>query len=177
MFSFPKTLIYKILITSFWLYLIYNVLFYYNPLKFTFKSIDAATTFNFFPQGWGFFTKNPKEEMFLVYKEEKGKFKKVVFENSSKENIFGFSKKVRYENMEYSFLLDAYKGEWSKLSGDHITKLQDIPINDTIKLRKKFLILKKGTYCLVKLTHIPFAWSNSNQEEFRPYEIAKIYVK
>jgi antimicrobial peptide system SdpA family protein len=174
---FSKQKFYKLTIVIFWFYLLFNILFYYNPLKFTFNTINSVKTFSFFPQGWGFFTKNPKEVMFLVYKEENGNFKKVVFENSSKENYFGFSKKIRYKNMEYSFLIDSYKGKWDKLNGDFVKKLKYIKVKDTIKLKKDFLVLTNGTYCLIKLNSIPFAWSNKNQEAFQPCEIAKIYVK
>ncbi|MBP2834092.1 SdpA family antimicrobial peptide system protein [Aquimarina sp. U1-2] len=128
-----------------------------------------------FPEGWGFFTKNPRDLLMEVYKKmENGEFKKIDVSNHSFSNAFGLSRKVRMIGYEASVISSGItQKNWvqnnSNLLQDHI--------HDSIKVIKstiKNTYLTEGEYIFKVFRPVPFVWANQNQEAFNPTKFVRI---
>ncbi len=146
-----------------------------SPLEPNFSS--KKTVFTFFPQGWGFFTRNPREKIIKLYKvDNEGKVISLIKSNSAREFYFGISKKNRLVNWEISTLIPKIpKTNWIKNQKDSLffskNKAKDTIINDFVKPSLR------GTYIVVIQERIPQAWGEYYKKIVMPYDYAKVYIK
>ncbi|MGV4439784.1 SdpA family antimicrobial peptide system protein [Ornithobacterium rhinotracheale] len=74
-----------------------------SPLnKKRFIYIDYISVF---PQGWGFFTKDPREPLVFIYKHDNNDYKSIIERNFSTKNLLGLSRKNRILIIESSHVL------------------------------------------------------------------------
>lgn len=134
------------------------------------------TLVKIFPEGWGFFTKNPKDPEYKIYIIVKNKLQLLSLTNQSIENKFGFSRKSRMIGYEISTLLsDVQENEWIKDTTKNInTHLNDKIIK--IKNKYKFKHLNTGTYIIKRCRPVPYAWAKQNQEINNPFTVVKIKI-
>ena len=134
-------------------------------------------TSKFFPQGWGFFTKNPRDFVLNIYKIKNGKLEPIDISNQSLKNHLGFSRSARIIGYEMSIIAGDIKNtDWKQnIDGNIYSNINDITI--TINNKYPFKHLTKGCYLMKLNKPIPYAWSKSNQEKFNPFSIAKISIK
>ena len=131
----------------------------------------------FFPEGWGFFTKNPRDLQFEVYKIENKKVSRIDMSNHSAFNYFGLSRKARVIGYESSVIANEIdKKKWKK------NEVKDISgfINDSsavISQKKEFKFLIPGEYIFKMYEPIPYAWAKKNQEKNNPYSFVKVTIK
>ncbi|WP_294302530.1 SdpA family antimicrobial peptide system protein [uncultured Chryseobacterium sp.] len=143
-----------------------------NSIGYNIKSSNFLTI-SFFskisPQGWGFFTKNPREENVYIYSIHNGQLKSEITQNSSYKNFFGISKKSRMIGFEVSMILGQLKNtKWSKYTQNFNTlPLQQID-------SKNLHYLKNGKYILIKEKVPPYTWRNNIKNKTNLLEI--IYV-
>jgi len=128
-----------------------------------------------FPEGWGFFTKNPREPQLKVYKLFKNDTIPIDMSNHSSRNYFGFSRKARIISFESSIIVnEVKKDKWTK------TTFKDINCQslDTVQIyeKKYFKHINKGTYIFILFKPIPYAWANQNQEKNNPLDVVKIII-
>lgn len=141
----------------FWSVILLFVFFHnisFNPIKHELRNNDQS--FNFFvPQGWGFFTKNPREEVVLVYHQNKEKeWELQSIPNSSPKNMFGLSKRQRRMGMDLSFLLHQMKAtKWFTTNTGISLKNLESP-TDTIT--GDFEVLE-GDILITKSEPVPWA--------------------
>lgn len=126
------------------------------------------------PQGWGFFTKSPREEMTDMYRVENGKAYKCLFENAHYTNLFGLSRKARKLGMEVAIIEEEIPdSSWVKTEG--IANFE-IP-QQTIAIHGKYLhYFNTGEYVLVKRSIIPWAWYNTANPNKVPCKVAKVKI-
>jgi antimicrobial peptide system SdpA family protein len=126
-----------------------------------------------FPEGWGFFTKNPRDPLLDVYKVEDSTLVNVTIRNQSFKNKLGFSRKSRILGYESSVLANEINAKsWSK---DKMKNLHDLKEDTVYNIRNKNnRHLNKGKYLLMSYKMIPFAWSKSKQELNNP--ISYVYI-
>lgn len=176
----------KIIIFSFWIITFYFLLQYANPLQINSGLYKYNKTSNFFPQGWGFFTRNPQEELVDVYTFDHNNLQKVENKSFSSANRFGLSKDIRHNLIEIGNFYELLKSgrKWHSHKGffdnQYIAKLKTdtITVKDSKRYDAGFKILKrKKTYIITRYKPIPFAWSNNNQQQFNNYEVLKVYIK
>lgn len=129
------------------------------------------------PQGWGFFTKSPREPQVAMYKIDNGKPQLVDYNNMSYKNLFGFSRVARIKGYELSIILE--KVPKNKYVKGKITDIDQILKLEPIQLMPDEMInfTEKGTYIIRISNPIPWAWSNSNQENNVPGSFVKINVQ
>ena len=133
-----------------------------NATETTF--VNRYDTTIFFPEGWGFFTKSPREEKHTAYYVlPNGQLSPVHSKNGSAQNWFGLSRRSRRVNMELSQLFAAAQADsgWVQVV-DHEADFTGLRFNrlavDTIRFDgKKYHLLRRGDYIL-KRYRIP-AWS------------------
>ena len=129
-----------------------------------------------FPEGWGFFTKNPRDLHLEIYKIEAGNIKSISICNHSLSNFLGLSRKSRVIGYEASMLANKVKKEqWKDSDG---TSLEKFVYESIIEIQSisNFKYFTEGDYIIKLYEPIPYAWVKENQEEFNPYKIARIKV-
>jgi antimicrobial peptide system SdpA family protein len=165
--------LYVYVIWIFWFGLLYFFILGFNP-TIIYKH-EVKKNFMFvFPQGWGFFTRSPREAMVDAYKEENGNLNLVTVLNSSSDNYFGLSRNSRVAGMEMSEVIN-HVSNVSWKNGKGALKAPST-ISDTIKLSRKLTHFKPGVYVLHQYKVVPFAWVKQHQEKYAPYLVAKVYI-
>ncbi|MFJ1430763.1 SdpA family antimicrobial peptide system protein [Capnocytophaga canimorsus] len=112
------------------------------------------------PQGWGFFTKDPRDDVYQLFKYDlNGDFEKITIKNNSIENLIGFSRKSRKISSELSILL-------SKIPDSLWTEHSQVG-EDFFEIRQKELItiLSEGKYLVEKKRTIPWAWIGKTSQK------------
>ncbi|MEM0941858.1 MAG: SdpA family antimicrobial peptide system protein [Bacteroidota bacterium] len=131
------------------------------------------------PQGWGFFTRNPRETILEVYQiqENDNKMSKVLTKNTSIKNHFGLSRNNRYIGYEMSKLIGYIpKGAWLNGVGHVKDNLPDTTF--LIESEHSFKTFKPQTdYLILQYKPIPISWASQNQEKYRPYLAARIKLQ
>ena len=129
-----------------------------------------------FPEGWGFFTKNPRDLGLEVYKIENNKIRLLDASNHSYKNYFGLSRSARLVGYEASTVAsEIQKNQWVKGNNSNLSHhLKDSTM--VFSDKKYFNHLTKGEYLLKLYKPIPFAWANKNQEKYAPFSVAKIKI-
>ncbi len=121
------------------------------------------------PQGWGFFTRDPREDKLIVYKMSSDRLHKITQPNFSVSNLFGLSRKGRMTQMQAGNLIlrhlsqfrDCYKKNPSECQTDSIFR---------VKNNFDYSLLK-GKYMIKKQATLPWAWSSSRRDSIDPYKI------
>ncbi|MDJ1473278.1 SdpA family antimicrobial peptide system protein [Cytophagaceae bacterium DM2B3-1] len=128
------------------------------------------------PQGWAFFTKDPKEALVEIYRlSPDNRLELVTYNNTSHLNYFGISRRSRAIAYQLSPLVSSIPREaWingiGELNVDKESKVFDI------KLKKKLTYFPAGVYVVYQYKPIPLEWAHQKQEQYRPYLIAKVRV-
>jgi antimicrobial peptide system SdpA family protein len=170
--------IYSIVVWSVWMFIIINLFFSYIPSVFPVNDKTKEILTLLFPQGWGFFTKNPKEDntinVYTLYKDE---LKLVSIPNASFHNGFGISRKSRYIRYETAVLLTKSDSsiKWAKCIGmpkiNKLAQAQSINLKSNISYR----YFEKGKeYIIIQHKIVPWAWAKYNQEQNNEYAYTKI---
>jgi antimicrobial peptide system SdpA family protein len=143
----------------------------FNPLSLPFSK--ATQVYSLIPEGWGFFTRNPKEPNVLMYKKQG-----VTWINSTRSNSdpvfwFGLSRKNRTIMSESMTAINNIKDSlWVKRDGKinfNVSKI--ILIKSAFK---KPLI--SGDYVVIRQDPIPWAWSKNYKKLHMPYQIIRIHI-
>lgn len=117
------------------------------------------------PQGWGFFTRNPKETKYHLYSLENEVPKLLNKKNTSVPNLFGLSRKYRRLAYEFGKIYTSIKDEhWTGLGKAHYSELKFDNV-DTFYLDQSFFLIKEGRYRIVKYEIVPWAWANQKPED------------
>lgn len=172
-----KLKLYELLNKSFWGCLIIVVFFssikdqqviQYPPLT---KSINYL-----FPQGWGFFTRNPREDNVYAYRLKDNKIEEINLLNQSVTNFFGFSRSTRLKAFDLAILMEKINNKsWVRSSNPNINSHINLPITK-VKRTNNLQFFSEGIYFIKLKKTIPWKWSNLNQEKYTPYQIVKIKI-
>lgn len=169
-----------------YLKLIYNILFvaliitvFSSSIEdsFLFSRTSKRNVMHFLPQGWAFFTRNPKEELVSIYQISQNEIKEVNIRNGSAKYAFGLNRKPRVKGYEISLMLSQLKPK-DFFSGNFDT----IPNIDTCKpllIETKYPLkcFENGIYVIKAFEPVPWAWSKFNQSSNRPTKYAVIELK
>lgn len=145
----------------------------YTPFRL--KASNKNSAFQMIPQGWGFFTRNPREEKLIVYKKIDNSLKKVTQPNFSKQNLFGLSRKGRMRQMQIGNLILPYYRYMQPCEHKDLMKCNPDSVF-VVKNPFEYPILQ-GEYLIQKQATLPWAWSKSRKDQFNPYEILMIHVE
>jgi antimicrobial peptide system SdpA family protein len=167
---------YKNVLTFIWTLL--AILIFFSSLKSQIVlNEDIKNTITIiFPEGWGFFTKNPRDLAMEIYKIENGKLKLLDGTNGSSTNLYGLSRSARLIGYETSTAVSEIDSkQWTNCKTRNIKDNINIKTY-VIKKRNYFNHLKAGVYLVKAFKPIPFAWSKSNQQKFNPFSVIKIQI-
>ncbi|ELR72482.1 hypothetical protein C900_01477 [Fulvivirga imtechensis AK7] len=165
------------LIWSIWLSVIFFTLRANNAPDYQMPYSAKKLLSSLLPQGWGFFTRDPKEGITEAYSYDQStdEVSLITVKNASAANAIGFSRNARFAGIDLVFLLEYAKADmWHKGKGDF---KDNIPLTaDTIIADKPIQYFPEGEYILHRYEPIPFAWAGKGQESYRPYLIARVQV-
>jgi antimicrobial peptide system SdpA family protein len=168
----------KVSLNLFTIILVLTVFFSSIKEQQIIKSPMIIKNLNFlFPQGWGFFTRNPREENVFFYKiDSNNKIKEFNLLNQSSGNLFGFSRYTRLLSFDIAILTEMInEKKWYSSNVVSESIYLDIkPIK--IKASSNLQYLRKGTYIIKLQKTVPWSWSNSNQSKYSPFKIVKIQI-
>lgn len=168
---------YNYFVFSFWLFSATLIFFSSMKEQIVVNEKLKKQVSTFFPEGWGFFTKNPRDLQLEVYKIENKKLNKINMSNHSAFNYFGLSRKARVIGYESSIIANEVdKKNWKK----NETKNMTFFMNDSsivIQQKKGFKFLVPGEYMFKMYEPIPYAWSKKNQENNNPYSLVKVKIE
>lgn len=167
------------LVISFWL--IINAFFTTvkgNPIEIT-NEVDSRV-FKFIPQGWAFFTRNPREAQIVIYKIENDSILRPYPQrHSSFTNLFGLKRtsskiltelqllKLKTTNSLYTDLKWNYQANQYSKMPSKIFEYEN-EIFDPILL---------GNFIVVYQKAVPWAWSKSMGRIKMPSKAIRLFIK
>ena len=163
-------------IASVWAFVLFSVLKVmtpYNPLSATKES--KANLVAFFPQGWAFFTRNPREANTFMYKVENGQLTPAIETNASISNWFGIRKETRVKGVEMGALLGRLdKKPWTECP-EGINSFEQVDSLESVRIingapKPHFC----GEYLLETREPVPWAWAKIMDKVKMPSNIIKI---
>ena len=137
------------------------------------SSIDKFGFTKSLPEGWGFFTKSPRDPMVDLYSNRNGQWKKIELRNNSSKYYYGFSREARMLGFEISILLSKIKSDslWVKKTNIDVIEFP----TKFVDLDNQFInLLEDGKYALLKRETVPWAWRNIVTNKQINYEILGI---
>ncbi|MCY4162584.1 MAG: SdpA family antimicrobial peptide system protein [Flavobacteriaceae bacterium] len=130
-----------------------------------------------FPEGWGFFTKDPRSLMMNIYRIEKGNINEINVSNHSWSNSLGFSRRARIIGFEASMIVsDIPKKLWIEDKSKNIKS----HIYDSVLIVKSnpyYKHITKGDFIFMIYKQIPYAWVNKSQEKFKPADFIRVRIE
>jgi antimicrobial peptide system SdpA family protein len=152
----------------------------FNPL--TEKLEAKKIVFSFLPQGWAFFTRNPREGQAILYSIKKKSIFNTDFQHNNYNFCFGLNRGCNKIYTELSFInSDIPDSLFSKISWNYQSLLkQKINIrnlkvfNTTSPLKQSSL---NGEYLLIIQKPIPWAWSKNINSIKMPAQAIIINIK
>lgn len=156
-----------IITLTFMLFSVYSDLNYFTPGYKNSKIISKLL-----PEGWGFFTRDPREPIYKLYKISDEKLTLVDLSNSSVSVLLGLSRKNRRKNIEFLRL--------KSLVAD--STFTEIPLNDWTKVKQieinedrgyVYHLLKSGKYIIEKINITPWIYKKNKYEYDQKKQIAR----
>lgn len=135
-----------------------------------------------FPQGWGFFTRDPREPKYKLYRMEGGAPKLVNFQITSSKNSYGFSRLGSRIGMEMQRVKEQLPppATWQTSTVDlEKMQLDSIAYPCTKPIAKEKLhYIKAGNYILKEYQLSPWSWAKyqgrySKTFKYVPFQLIK----
>ncbi len=142
-----------------YVYLNFITTFKTNVVQLSYLN-DKGVQF-FFPQGWGFFTRNPREAKYKLYQWKDEKLKLINYKITSSNNYFGFSRRGNRISMEIERLKDQLPkaSNWTPATGQvHDLELESLPFDEQFPKPDGVNYIEKGKYIIMQYHITPWAW-------------------
>ncbi|WP_177236660.1 SdpA family antimicrobial peptide system protein [Spirosoma endophyticum] len=161
--------IYFLSIVSFWAYItikVFTASMGINATNTLFIHRYVVSIFT--PEGWGFFTRNPRVVQFVMERFEQPNAEIITVKNTDPSNLFGLSRKSRRVNLEFQRIL-------SKLPDSAwIDNKYKIKILKLDGFKDQLIYIKSGKYKIKKYIPTPWVWAKY-PENFKQ-EIDSLYI-
>jgi len=151
----------------FMLFSVYSDLNYFTPGYKNSKIVSKLL-----PEGWGFFTRDPREPIYKLYEISDEKLTRIDMSNSAASTLLGLSRKNRRINIEFLRI----KG----LVADSV--FTEIPLSDWSKAKQIEIInhsgyayhfLKSGKYIVEKTNITPWIYKKNKYQYDQKKQIAR----
>jgi antimicrobial peptide system SdpA family protein len=147
----------------------------------TMRQLDKIRATAMVPEGWAFFTKNPREENIVLFNKQGDKWKLKTIRTGSSENLYGLNRNSRMGSQELGMiLLNLGEPNWKNIKGK-INDPANLLILDTMKAKEVVTIsrypLFSGVYVVQQAGLVPWAWYTSNPNIILDSKVCKIKVK
>ncbi|TGE16820.1 SdpA family antimicrobial peptide system protein [Hymenobacter elongatus] len=133
------------------------------------------------PEGWGFFTRNPREEKIVLYRIRPDKTLTLAsYRNSDARNLHGLSRRSRRINMEFSRMMaEVQEKDWSRYQTYSLAELVGSDAIAPVQVAYsplKFTQLTKGAYLVKRFNLVPWAWAQYPGHFTNPEEYLKVTI-
>jgi antimicrobial peptide system SdpA family protein len=134
-----------------------------NKKSILFDDYEKNNIMSFFPQGWSFFTRDPREDLYVLFRVDSSKITKVNLISSSNEYFWGLSRKNRIIAYEMSLIQKDFKEkDFSYIKRGDFSSVSKTKFIPNLNLQT----ISNGTYIIEIYPPIPWAWLNLNQEKY-----------
>jgi len=168
---------YPFVLLLFWTFVLSNIFKSSVPVPSEQSYRNKVMLFNFIPQGWGFFTRDPREDQVSYYKVDKAtrRIERFTESNSGASSFFGASRKNRLKGFEMGMITAKINDSlWMREEGGNVFFLDDKILPDTIVNHFKPNNIE-GDFFVVKQKRVP--WAKKAENIVMPYQYVKIHVK
>jgi len=133
------------------------------------------------PEGWGFFTKNPRDEKKVLYQVLPDKsLRLATYKNSAPDNCFGFSRRSRRASLEFGRLMSTItEADWNRYAAYSLPELLHSDTIPAIQMRytgHDFNQLAKGSYLVKRYALVPWAWAQYPEHYTNPEHYLKLTI-
>ncbi|WP_164016005.1 SdpA family antimicrobial peptide system protein [Pyxidicoccus trucidator] len=155
-------------------YVIYPTL-PYSPVRLPFAQL--AQTFLWAPQGWSFFTRDPREQKQTLYVRHGDQWESTLLAPHGRlSNIGGLRRKSRSQGVEMALLLSRVPAnEWQECSAPLEECLAKQPTGRPLRNTSPAPTLC-GTVAVVQQKPVPWAWARSARPVTMPFRILSMDV-
>lgn len=145
----------------------------FNPLHI--RGSDKFAITRVLPEGWGFFTRNPLEDSYLLYrKNARGSSTLVNPPPAQPQYSFGMDRSARKLNMELQKLVRMVPAAgWQNAA--HTGQAEQV-VKWVSVSHKPFNMLKPGIYQLTKQERLPWAWASKHPHMQMPADKVIVYI-
>lgn len=149
----------------------------YSPLRLPYENhINLKAII---PEAWGFFSKNPREPKYYLYKKISGDWERISLgPNSNPKNYFGLNRQARAQGVEYGLLLVQLRSE--KWDSSTTNSLEASLKKAEVKMELKN-ISPNPTLCdsiaIVSKEIVPWSWAKENAKSDMPLRYIKLVAK
>lgn len=131
------------------------------------------------PQGWGFFTKDPQDELVHVMRRTEGEWQLADPEPSgSPSHLFGFRRELRARGVEVGLLTQALgrADQWHECKGAPSSCVDALPLAAVVQNPSPSPFYC-GELVVYRQEPVPWAWSKANRPVVMPSFLARIEVQ
>lgn len=127
------------------------------------------------PQGWAFFTRDPREPVDRVYARRGAEWVQVTYTNSSRRNWLGLKRDARALNVELASLLtEVDEAQWRDCPGrlEGCLRERDVPAVAVVNRSRTRALC--GDILVERRPPAPWAWSRAKRPVLLDSRIARI---
>lgn len=148
----------------------------FNPTKFP-PPDRTSTVQMLLPEGFAFFTRNPRERDLYVYQRTDSTWTSAMLGPKSKpSNLFGFSRKSRMQSVETALLLsETTQEDWTDCETREEACFSELPVQDTVT-NVQPAPTACGVVGFARREPVPWAWSNRADSLTMPSTITKLKI-
>lgn len=145
-----------------------------NPISYTVSHSQFIN--QLYPQGWGFFSKDPRDSTPNVYNMDTKK-EAAIWPNNRLRNLFGASRYGRAQGTELGFIMSKIpNSKWEKCDEGSLTCLSKKKPQITVKNTTP-----KTTLCgdlgIAQEKPVPWAFGDAIKEIEMPSKVVRVKVK
>ncbi|PEK57864.1 SdpA family antimicrobial peptide system protein [Bacillus wiedmannii] len=146
-----------------------------NPLSMS-KDANLAIS-SVLPQGWGFFSKDPRESQVGLYAAEKDSLE-VLWPNMKVKNVFGLYRKGRSQGVEMGLLTTKFKEQdWMKCTDSNLQACKKKADKKVVKVENPISTpLVCGEYYMTKENPVPWNYYKYSDSTYTVTNIVKVDV-
>lgn len=147
----------------------------YNPVRLPYTKL--AQTLLWAPQGWSFFTRDPREEKQTVYARQGSKWESVLLSPHGRlSNIGGLRRKSRSQGVEMALLMNGFPfKDWHSCTASLQECLAQLPPGHVVRNISPTPTMC-GTVAIVLQKPVPWAWARSSRPVTMPFRILSLDV-
>jgi antimicrobial peptide system SdpA family protein len=149
----------------------------FNPTKFPASEQQTSTIQMLLPEGFAFFTRNPRERDLYVYERTDSTWASAVLGPKSRPaNLFGMSRRSRTQSVETALLLRKAGSEvWTDCEEEPTTCFSELSVQDTVANPQPTPTVC-GVAGFARKEPVPWAWSDNEDTLTMPSAVTKLDV-
>lgn len=146
---------------------------------FAWNHHDRITLMQIMPEGWAFFTRNPREPVTKIYRQRSGTWTYVDRANFSPRSWFGAKRTSTLESIELQNLLGGIYSDstWTECTEDVSTCVasaspETVALENTSRTQ-----LLCGSLLVQKHDPVPWAWAQNEDDVVMPSRIVHLSIE